>query len=102
MAVHDYHEQLPGFDERQILHDGCSECQYRGENVIRAIGALDHNRFERAWRRAASWNRGGSGGMAISEAEAPLLNTLWAIQCQLERRGLPIGELPPLSLAGVE
>jgi len=92
MAVHDYHEQLPGFDERQIWHDGCGECEARSARL--AIDTLDHNNFRTAWVRAADWNMKGSSGLAISSAEAPLLNVLWRVQVQLERHGWPIGVLP--------
>lgn len=90
--MHDYHDVLPGYDERQIWHDGCGECEDRGERV--AIDKLDHNNFARAWKRAAEWNQHGSAGLAISRAEAPLLRVLWLVQVQLERQGWPIGVVP--------
>lgn len=92
MSVHAYHEQLDGFDPRQIWHDGCEECEERGERL--AIGMLDNGRFRRAWERAAEWNRYGGSELAISRAEAPLLNLLWSIQCHLERQGWPLGVVP--------
>lgn len=90
---HDYHESLPGFSPAQVLHDGCGECEARGANVSRAINALDSGNFARAWERATAWNRGG-GPSDISMTERPLLNTLWSLQLQLEKRGVPIGEMP--------
>lgn len=90
--MHDYHEGQPGYSPAQILKDGCGECAERGANVHLAIASLDPHNFARAWRRAADWNR--SGMADISEAEAPLLSALWALQLQLERRGFPIGECP--------
>jgi hypothetical protein len=93
VSVHDYHDGLPGFDERQVLHDGCGECEARGANVSLAIGSMDKGRFALAWRRAADWNRIGVAN--ISRAEMPLLNALWAIQIKLETVcGVPVGELP--------
>jgi len=90
--MHDYHDALPGYDERQIWHDGCAECEDRSQRL--AIGMLDQGNFERAWVRAAKWNREGGAGLAISRAEKPLLDALWAIQVQLERRGWPLGVVP--------
>ena len=90
--MHDYHEDLSGFDAAQILHDGCAECEERGADVARAIAHLDSSNFERAWVRATTWNRLGLNN--VSRAERPLLCALWAIQVHLERRGIEIGEVP--------
>lgn len=90
--MHAYHDSLPGYDPAQILHDGCEECEDRAVNVARAIGHLDAGNFERAWVRAAE--RVTCGLRNVSAAEAPLLNALWAVQVQLERRGVPIGHIP--------
>jgi hypothetical protein len=92
MAVHDYHDALPGYDERQIWHDGCGECEARGARI--AIDMLDSTNFARAWERAAQWNRGSGLSLAVCSTEAPLLNVLWRIQVQLERQGWPLGVLP--------
>jgi hypothetical protein len=98
MSAHDYHDALPGFSEDQIWHDGCGECEDRSEHVGRSISQLDSQNFARAWERAAKWNK--TGLADVSKAEAPLLNVLWSLQLQLERRGVPIGSLP--LPAGVE
>lgn len=96
---HDYHDALPGYDPRQILHDGCAECEQRGANVGDAICRLDTERFARAWRRAyddyATAGEGYEATGPISEAERPLLFALWAVQIQLERRGVPLTGRPP-------
>lgn len=95
---HDYHDALPGFHQDQILHDGCAECEHRAENVERALGHLDHKNFERAWRRAAdqfaSTPPSGHYGGRRSVAEMPLLTALWGVQVHLQRRGVPLGEVP--------
>ena len=92
MSVHDYHDALPGYSPAQILHDGCRECEARGEHSWDAIARLDRHRFLRAWARAAEWNQGGLPD--ISVAESDLLRTLWSLQLQLERLGVPIGTMP--------
>lgn len=93
--MHDYHDALLGYHPDQILHDGCAECEERGKDVARAIANLDHNNFERAWRRASDWNRsGGPGADHLSHAELPLLRALWALIVQLEIRGIPADEVP--------
>lgn len=90
--MHSYHEALTGYSEAQILHDGCGECEGRAADRNLGIGYLDKQRFARAWRRAADWNRGGLPD--IAKAEVPMLDALWAVQCQLENFGVPIGEVP--------
>jgi hypothetical protein len=91
VSTHAYHEGQPSFDAGQIMHDGCEECEYRATTNSRGIGFLDRNDFERAWRRAAEWNT--TGISSVSKAEAPLLDVLWAVQCQLENFGHEIGEI---------
>jgi hypothetical protein len=75
--VHDYHQQLPGYDERQIWFDGCAECERRA-NLIRrgdarlAIGYLDQNDIQRAAQRSEDWSVGKDIG-PTSSTERPLL-----------------------------
>ena len=85
--AHDYHPvQAP------VLSDGCGECENASQRADRGIGTLDPVTFQRAWIRAAAWNRTGTHDVGI--AESRLLAALWAVQVQLERRGIPIGEVP--------
>lgn len=90
--THDPHHAHPGYDENQVLYDGCAECKERGANVALAIGHMDKATFARAWTRAATLNRAGLD--KVSNAEFPLLKVLWAVQCQLEAGGVPIGRIP--------
>ena len=97
--VHDYHEGLEGYDPRQLLHDGCAECESRGKDVGKAIVLLDSENFARAWKRAYDWEATNGGGWEvvgpISQAERPLLAALWSLQIQFQRAGIPLtGELP--------
>ena len=90
--MHDYHDELPGFDRGQILVDGCAECEHRAESVARVLGHLDHKQFLRAWGRAIAWQK--AGRVRVSLAEAPTLDALWGVMIHLERLGVPIGLLP--------
>lgn len=94
--MHDHHEVLPGFDPDRILQDGCAECEARGKNPIEAIVHLDPERLARAWVRAAEWQRDRlDPRRPVSAAEAPMLETLWAVQLVFERSGVaPLGQLP--------
>lgn len=92
MSVHNEHTHLDGYNPAQLLHDGCDECEHRGENVELAIGNLDSERFVLAWERAAELQRHGLRNG--SHAELPMLRTLAAVQVKLERHGWPIGVLP--------
>jgi hypothetical protein len=89
---HEYHDALLGYSPAQVWHDHCGECEARGANLAHGIGCLDEQNFAKAWARAAAWNR--EGVPDLSQAERPLLQVLWSIQLQFERRGVPIGELP--------
>jgi len=92
--VHDYHEGLPGYSPNQILHDGCAECEARAKSITHGMRYLDNQRFARAWERAAEWNVQDGDVRDISHAEMPLLRILWAVQVQLQRRGVHLGECP--------
>jgi hypothetical protein len=89
-VTHDIHDG----DPRQVLHDSCGECRRRGKNIATAIGSLDPDAFARAWKRAADWQRHGAGSLDLSRAEMELLRALWAVQVQLEKRGIPVGTVP--------
>ena len=92
--THAFHDELPGFDDRQIWKDGCDECEARGKSLPTSLCNLDGERFGEAWRRAADWNRDEEVGR-ISDAERPLLETIWTFQVMFERTyGLPLGDLP--------
>lgn len=90
--MHSYHEGLTGFSPAQILHDGCPECEHRATQTAGGLAYLDKTNVARAWARAAVWNGGGLAD--VSMAEMPLLNTLWAVQVQLENFGIRIGAMP--------
>jgi hypothetical protein len=90
--MHDDHEKLPGYDQAQILHDDCGECEGRAKTPNLGIAYLDRTRFAWAWARAAEWNRDGLPN--VSNAEVPMLSVLWAVQCQLENYGHQIGQVP--------
>lgn len=89
---HDAHESLPGWHPGQLLVDRCGECEMRSGMRDLGISALDPQRFALAWKRAAEWGSEESG--AYSRAEMPMLGALFAVQVQLEQRGLRIGEDP--------
>ena len=94
MPGHDYHPGLPGYTENQLLHKGCAECEARAGSLDRGIANLTTARFAKAWHRAAQW-KGGDGELPdVDEAEKPMLGALWAVQCQLEQLGIPLGALP--------
>ncbi|HTE59688.1 MAG TPA: hypothetical protein VK631_05010 [Solirubrobacteraceae bacterium] len=40
--MHDFHERLPGYDERNIWHDGCGECETRAAIPLLGLTHLDH------------------------------------------------------------
>lgn len=82
--THDYHQGLAGFDERQLLVDGCRECEQRSHDYRMAVGFLDTDRLLAAWQRALDW-RGGVGDLNLSEAEMPLLSFFETMSVTIER-----------------
>lgn len=87
--MHDHHESLPGYSPNQILHDGCAECEARGEDPELALANMDPSRFTRAWERASLWSKSKRDETGrISSAEAPLLRLLHAVQVHLDRAGI--------------
>ena len=99
MTAHAYHNGLPGFDKRQVLKDGCEECERRGARPWLALNQMDTGRFVAAWRRATEWenvvDEVAADGLNIAKAEVELLRTLSAVQYQLRGvGGLKPGQLP--------
>jgi hypothetical protein len=97
--AHSFHDGLPGYDERQILHDGCAECEHRGKDLVSALAHMDKFTFARAWRRAYDWQASNGGGYEatgnISHAEYTLLKVLWGMMVTFERFGQPLdGRVP--------
>jgi hypothetical protein len=90
MSAHVYHGDLPGYDERQILFDGCPECERRGEDPRLALSHMDVLTTRRALARAIEWQTGSvdSAYLAISDAEARTLETLWIVAIGMARAGL--------------
>jgi hypothetical protein len=96
--VHTYHPSLTGYDKRQIFHDRCKECERRGGNVGLALKFMDDDVFARAWKRAFNWQASNGDREAVgsvSNAERPLLESLWFVQLQLAKREFPLdGNMP--------
>jgi hypothetical protein len=90
---HDYHQGLPGYHPDQLFHDGCYECEQRASRF-----EIDHLDIREAWMRAYYFERGSRGRPVdfgpVSVAEAHILRTLWKIQVQFERVGIPLGLFP--------
>ena len=94
---HAFHDALDGFDARQILYDGCPECEARGADLRSALAHMDTETFTAAWQRAFDINasNGSHDVGRESAAEADLLHVLFAIQVELQRRGIPLdGNVP--------
>ena len=90
--THDYHEGHAGYSPTHLLHDDCEECTERSEHPWLGIAHLDYTAFPAAWARATQFGLGKLRD--VSHAEAPVLEVLWAVQVQLERHGVPLGQFP--------
>jgi hypothetical protein len=92
---HVHHASLPGYDPRQVLVDGCGECHLRSLGLPMTMMELDGQHFRDAWLRAFWWQHDDDTSLHLSQAEIPLLKTLWAMQVALERFfNWPVGSLP--------
>lgn len=86
MGVHDDHEGLAGFDDRQILHDGCTECERRGRDVLVALGAMGHAQFAATARRAVIYRSGSSSArdeLCVARSERYLLDVVGTVITKL-------------------
>lgn len=94
-SSHAYHQELDGYHEDQVLHDGCSECEHRAKHLDVALAVMDPERFDKAWKRAAAvYGNPGEGDYHLAKAEEPVLQALYGVQVQLQRVGLKLGHLP--------
>ena len=72
MSVHEYHPGLEGYNEEHIWHDGCAECEARGERL--AVWTLDAENSRKMGERADAWGRGER--VEMSSCEAKLIETI--------------------------
>lgn len=82
MPAHTYHDDLPGFDERQVLHDGCPECEHRSKDLMLALGQMDVGRFAATARRALVYRAGDQSTrdeLHVAKAERYLLDVVGII-----------------------
>ena len=83
---HDYHDILEGYDERQIWCDGCTECEYRSQNLPSSVGYLDNSNLQRAIQRTRDWMNDNHNIIGRpSQAELPLLRMLEVFLIMQER-----------------
>lgn len=78
---HAYHEGLPGYDARQLYHDGCAECEFRAADPELCVTYLRD--LAEAFARARQLADGKAE--AVAEAEAPVLRMLAALAVRAER-----------------
>lgn len=97
MSAHDAHDHV-GNDPRQILKDGCAECERRGADPLLALGHMDPDTFRRAMARAITWQtqRNYTDTIGIPSAtEALTLLTIWTVLVSL-RAALPMDVIAPM------
>lgn len=93
MGMHDFHEGLPAYNPEAIFHDGCAECERRGElQFAQQLGHLDNPRFLQALERSRDRN------VSVDWAEYRLLQDLAVMQDRLRSAGfllVRVGEPVP-------
>lgn len=88
--MHAPHHALAGYDEGNVLHDGCAECEARAAAPLDGLMALDHVNRAQLWRdmRAHKWSGGAGLDRNLSDADAQMLTALYRIAVFLERAGI--------------
>lgn len=95
MAVHAYHDGLAGFDPRNVLHDGCEECESRAAAGIDGVLALDGANRLQLWddMLAYEWGTGVSIGRNPSRADHRVMRTLYLVAVLMEGFGVKPEEI---------
>lgn len=88
-VTHTYHEHLPGFDPRNIMHDGCPECEERAKDPATGIMKLDVQYVITLWARMMNLKWGGGYRMSVdwvvSECDHRLMTYMYRMAMFQER-----------------
>lgn len=98
---HVYHDALPGFDPRNILHDGCPECEARAADPLRVgLPGLDENNRLMIWQRMRVFQFADSGhtlanevGDFMSDCDRKLTQALYYVAIFMQRAGISPEEI---------
>lgn len=85
---HTYHEGLVGYDERNVLHDGCRECEDRAREPLTGLCNIDEPSFARLWDDMTAIRWGTTSRMPrerISSCDLALIHALYTFAVLLER-----------------
>lgn len=98
---HSYHEGLQGFDARNLLHDGCTECEDRARRPLETLCNLDRGQFARAWAQMldAQWTGGKGAPAHVSRCDLRLAVDLYLVAVMLERNA---GQDPRVTLMSIQ
>lgn len=94
--MHAYHDNLAGFDQRNVLHDGCEECEQRAADPLgQGLPALDHKNRLKLWHDLRAYRFGSvdQDGRNISRCDLRLIDCMYSIACFLERAGIDAAEV---------
>lgn len=88
--MHAFHEGLSGYDERNVLHDGCEECEERSQHGLDGLLALDAANQSTLWRymRAQEWADGEGLAHQPSGCDSRMMRLLYLVAVFLERAGI--------------
>lgn len=86
--MHAIHQNLPGFDARHVLHDGCETCEERAAQGIDGLLRLDHGNTLSLWSMMLAREYGTGLDFEPSAADDRAMRTLYALSVFLERAGL--------------
>lgn len=93
--MHTYHDNLPGFDANNVLHDGCDECEARAMNPMGVgIPHLDHNNRLKLWRDMIGYHfTADRDQRQFSACDRTLMDAMYLIAVFMQRAGFQPDEI---------
>ncbi len=87
MAMHVYHQGLPGYNANAVLQDGCPECEDRSKRGLDGFLELDEGNSRKLWYLMVRSEWGGSedNHRAVSACDARMSKALYRVAVMLER-----------------
>ena len=79
MSTHAYHNGLARYDERNVWHDGCPECERRADAGLPGVLLLDTDNLRQLWHDAlnAHGAQGRSPDRELSQCDAKAMQTIY-------------------------
>ena len=87
--THVFHDGLPRYDARNLLHDGCPECEERSREPMLGILNLDPANLHRLWTLMVALKYDGVYKWQPSDATLRLVQAAYEVSVVMQRGGMP-------------